>query len=191
MRVAVNQSKQTTLERLDESLQNKLIKADASEQKKKITITEIAAVSKEDELTVKIGFNLLPSKTFFSKLMFDMFFDGLKLGCISIRIPQGSFSTNDFELTPVLDMKGIPAGPHLIAVEMYELWTTGERLCQVSKEVTVDYAPINRTERLIQVPIVKSIAGADLEVVSKEEKEIIKEIGDAEKKEAISKRDEW
>lgn len=45
--------------------------------------------------------------------------------------------TDDFELTPVLDMKGISSGSHVIKVEMYVLWS-GEKLACASKEVVVD-----------------------------------------------------
>jgi hypothetical protein len=88
-------------------------------------------------------------------------------------------------------MKGIPAGPHIIKMEMYELWSSGEKLSEAAKEVTVNYVPITRAERLVRVPIVKSVAGANLEVVSESEKDIYREMGDTAKKEIISKRDEW
>jgi hypothetical protein len=98
---------------------------------------------------------------------------------------------DDFEITPVLDMKGITAGSHIIRVEMYELWSSGERLSQAAKEVAVNYVPQTRESRLIKVPIVKSVAGADLAVVSELEKDIYRDISETEKKELMSKRDEW
>jgi hypothetical protein len=60
-----------------------------------------------------------------------------------------------------MDMKGISAGSHTIKVEMCELWSSGEKLTCSSKEVAVNYVPINKEDRLIRVPIVKSIAGTD------------------------------
>ncbi len=191
MRVAVKQSKQTTLETLPKLPQKESAKAAEFEQKKQIAITEIGTVAGEDELTLRVGFKLLPSKTFFSKIRSDLFFDEQKLNCTCISIPPSPLTTDDFELTPVLDMKGIPAGPHIIRLEMYELWSNGERLCQASKEVTVHYVPKTREERLVKVPIVKSVAGADLAVVSELEKDIYREIEETEKKELVSKRDKW
>jgi D-aminopeptidase len=88
-------------------------------------------------------------------------------------------------------MKGIPAGAHKIKVEMYELWSLGEKLSQTAKEVTVDYVPQTRADRLVKVPIVKSVAGTDLAAVSESEKNIYREIEATEKKELISKRDEY
>ena len=88
-------------------------------------------------------------------------------------------------------MTGIPAGSHAIKVEMRELWPSGEKLAHASKEVTVQYVPLRREERLIKIPIVKSIAGADLIVVSASEKGIYREMEKSAKKDLISKRDEW
>ena len=88
-------------------------------------------------------------------------------------------------------MKGIAAGEYLIRVEMYEPWSSGEKLNFTSKEVTVHYVPQTRAERLVKIPTVKSVAGADLTVVSSSAKDIYREIEQDQKKESISKRDEW
>jgi hypothetical protein len=184
--------KQLTLDTLTNNAESK--KSDTPTvpgQEKQIIITEIESVTKEDELVLKVGFKLLPSKSSFSKVRSALWFDNQQISSRTISIPQSQLAVDQFELTPVLDMKGIPAGPHLIRVELYELWSTGERLCQANKEVTVDYVPMTRAERLVKVPIVKSVAGQDLEVVSESEKDIYREIEETEKKELRSKRDEW
>ena len=98
---------------------------------------------------------------------------------------------DEFELTPLLDMKGIPTGNHNIKVEMYELWSSGEKLLQTFKTVTVDYIPINRESRLVKVPCVRSVIGADLAVVSELEKDLYRDIEKTTKKEQLSKRDDW
>ncbi len=41
------------------------------------------------------------------------------------------------------------------------------------------------------VPIIKSVAGADLAIVSNAERDIYREIDERMKKEAVSKRDKW
>ena len=46
-------------------------------------------------------------------------------------------------------------------------------------------------ERLVKIPTVKSVVGADLTVVSSTAKNIYREIEQDHKQEAISKRDEW
>jgi hypothetical protein len=74
---------------------------------------------------------------------------------------------------------------------MYELWSSGEKLTCASKEVTIEYFPLRREDRLIKIPTVKSVAGADLSVVSDSEKEIYREIEENMKREEASKRDEW
>jgi hypothetical protein len=74
---------------------------------------------------------------------------------------------------------------------MYELWSSGEKLTSASKEATIEYVPVKKEDRLILVPIVKSVAGADLTIVSESQKNIYRQIEEIKKKENISKRDEW
>jgi len=190
MSAHIKQFKQTTLDNLPEVPEKEHAEAVESEHKKQILITEIETVKKEDELVLKVGFRLLPSKTAFSKITADMYFDGQNLNSIRICIPQSPLAKDDFELTPVLDMKGICAGSHSIKVEMYGLWS-GEKLAFASKEVTMKYVPKSREDRLIRIPIVKRIAGTDLAILSNAEKDIYREIEETMKKESISKRDEW
>ena len=160
-------------------------------QIKRIIITEIDTLTKEDELELKVSFTLVPSKNSFSKVKLDLWFDNQQIKSFSIMIPQSPLAKDEFELTPVLDMKGIPAGQHNIKVEMYELWSSGEKLLQTFKEVTVDYVPITRESRLVKVPSVKSVVGTDLAVVSESEKDLYRDIEKTTKKEQFSKRDDW
>jgi hypothetical protein len=88
-------------------------------------------------------------------------------------------------------MKGIGAEKYLFRVEMYEPWASGEKLNFTSKEIAVQYVPKTREERLVKIPTVKSVAGADLTVVSSSAKDIYREIEQDQKQEAISKRDKW
>ena len=184
-------SEQLTLDSLPSAPKKEPAKTTAHIQEKRIVITEIGTLTKEDELALKVGFRLLPSKTAFSKIRSDLFFNGQKLKSVSITIPQSPLATDDFELTPVLDMKGVTAGSHIIKVEMYELWSSGEKLSWTTKEVTVEYVPQTRESRLVKVPILKSVAGTDLTVVSESEKDIYREIEKTMKREHISKRDDW
>ena len=41
---------------------------------------------------------------------------------------EGPLREGEFELTPMLDMKAIAVGSYTIRVEMYELWSDGEKL---------------------------------------------------------------
>ncbi len=136
-------SKQSTLSDLFVTPKNKSDKTARIDHEKRIVITEVATVTKEDELALKVSFKLFPSKTAFSKVQSDLLFDNQKISSVSVRILQGALSADEFELTPVLNMKGIPAGIHNLRVEMYELWSSGERLSQTFKEVHVDYRATN------------------------------------------------
>jgi len=178
-----------------DSLQNVPIKesSKATEliQEKQIIITEISAITREDELALKVGFKLFPSKTAFSKVKSDLCFNNQQISSVLIRIPQGPLAGDEFELTPVLGMKGITAGSYTIRVEMYELWSDGEKLSFTSKEVAMQYVPQTRESRLVKIPIVKSFGGRNLAVVSESTKNIYREIEETMKKESVTKRDEW
>jgi hypothetical protein len=190
MLAEANRSNQTTLESLP-APSEKLNQRTASKSKKQIIITEIGTATREDESDLKISFQLLPSKAAFSKIMSELYFDNCKMNCISIVIPQGPLSRDDFELSPVLDMNGINPGPHTIKVDLYELWLSGEKLTSANKEVRINYVPIKRVDRLVKVPFVKHIAGADLIVVSDNEKVIYFQLQEDIRKEQNGKRDGW
>ncbi|MCW3995265.1 MAG: hypothetical protein NWE98_03835 [Candidatus Bathyarchaeota archaeon] len=66
-----------------------------------------------------------------------------------------------------------------------------EVLWQTVKEATVDYVPKTRQERLVRVPTVRGVAGADLAVASEVQREIYSELEEALKKEQSSRRDQW
>jgi arsenate reductase-like glutaredoxin family protein len=158
---------------------------------KQIIIVEIPIIITEDELALRVWFRLYPSKTAFSKLNLDLWFDNQQISSRLIRIPQGPLSADELELPLVLDMKGISAGAYLIRVEMYELWSDGEKLSFTQKEVAVHYVPQTREPRLIKIPIVKSFGETCLAVVCESDKDIYREIEATMKKESDSKRDEW
>jgi len=184
-------SKQLTLDNLPTAPDSEPSKTIAQMREKRIIITEIVILTKQDELALKIGFKLVPSKTAFSKVHSDLWFDNQQINSVAIRILHGPLSMDESEYTTILDMKGIPAGSHTIKVEMYELWSSGEKLSQAVKEVTVDYVPQTRESKFVKVPSVKSIAGTDLAVVSESEKDIYRGIEKTMKKEQLSKRDDW
>jgi len=191
IRADVKYSKQTTLENQPEAHKTEPAKKTAPTQQKQIEITQINTTTREDELVLEIGFRLLPSRTAFSRVTADLYFDGEKIDSLRLRILQGPLATDSLEFSSVLDITGIDKGQHTIKVEMYELWGSRETLTNTSKEVTVEYVPLKREDRLIKVPIIKSIAGANLAIISDTEKNIYREIEEGMKKEANSKRDTW
>ena len=159
--------------------------------RKQITITEIQAIIREDELALKVGFKLHPSKASFSTVKLDLWFENQQISSGLIRIPQGPLSADELELPLVLDMTGIAAGAYLIRVEMYEPWSEGEKLLFTQKEVAVHYVPQTRASRMIKIPIVKSFGEPNLAVVSASDKNIYREIEETTKKESESNRDKW
>jgi hypothetical protein len=191
MRADIKHSKQTTLGTLPEIYKAEPAKTAVPERKKQIEITEISTDTREDELIIKIGFRLLPSRTAFSRLTSNLYFDEEKIDSLRLRILQGPLATDSSEFSSVLDMTGIGKGQHTIRVEMYELWSSEEKLTSTSKEATIEYVPIRREDRLVKVPTVKSSAGADLSIISASEKNIYREIEKEMKRESDSRRDYW
>ncbi len=164
---------------------------DKSVPQKQITIIEIQTILRENELAINVGFKLFPSKTYFSKVKLDLWFDNQQISSGLIRIPQGPLSADELDFPAVLDMTGIVAGSYLIRVEMYELWSDEEKLSFAQKEIIVKYLPQKRESRLIKIPIVKSFGEPSLSVVSESDKNIYREIEETNKKESDSKRDDW
>lgn len=158
---------------------------------KAILINNIATLTKEDELALKIGFSLLPSVSYFSKIKLDLFFQEELLNSVMLGIPQSSLLKGSLEFPQILDMKGIAAGDYLVRVEMYEPWSSGEKLNFTFKEISVHYTPQTREDRLVKIPTVKSVAGSDLLVISSTAKDIYSEIDESQRKESINKRDQW
>jgi hypothetical protein len=188
--VDVKQAKQSTLE--DLSFQFNIERTrEAMKPTKAIVINNISDTTKEDELALKVEFSLLPSKFSFSKINLDLFFQEHLLNSTTISIPQSILLNDTSEFPLILDMKGIVAGEYLIRVEMYEPWSSGEKLNFSFKEIAVQYVPQTREVRLVKTPTVKSVAGSDLTVVSSSAKNIFREIEQDQKQDAISRRDEW
>jgi hypothetical protein len=185
----VKQCKQTTFDSLP-AVQQKPVQNGEANRHKQIVISEICIETKEDDLDLKVAFRLAPSKAFFSKITADPYFDGQKLHSYAVRIPQGPLSADDFDLPVSLDMRGISAGPHLIRIEMYELWNSTEKLTGSSKEVTIDYIPVHKQDRYIKMPILRNPSG-EINVVSESERDLYRETLEDAKKDLTGKRYEW
>ncbi len=79
----------------------------------------------------------------------------------------------------------------MIKVELYELWSSPDKLSSTSKELSIDHVPLRREDRLVRVPIVKSYAGTSIAIVSDSERSIHHELEEEMKREAVSQRDKW
>lgn len=189
MQADVKHSKQTTLGNIKETHEDQ--PKPKPENRKQIVISEIATLTREDELTVKVSFRLFPSPASFSTVYADLFFDEEKVEILRLRVLQGALASDCLEFSSVLDMTGISQGIYFVRAELYELWDFGERLNSTSKEVEVDFVPVKREDRLVRVPLVKSVAGASLTVVSESEKNLLRELKEEMKQEERGRRDRW
>jgi hypothetical protein len=157
---------------------------------KRICITKMESVTGIDELVLKVSFKLEPSYRAFSKIKAELFFEDTTISEVLIQVLQGSLGTNELEYSWVMDTKGIVEGTYRIRVEMYEVWSSDERLCQTCCERTVKYVPQTRHARLIKIPFVKSVTNTNLAIISDQEKQIYIDIEKATKREQLSRRNE-
>lgn len=184
--VDIKKSKQSTFDRLP--VKAKLPVETKSD--KSIVIFQLQHAVKEDELELSIGFRLLPSTLSFSNLMLELHFDNTKLNTFSISLPPSKILGDELEFPLSLDMKGIAPGSHVIKVELFEKWGTGEKLTNASKYVIVNYVPKRREDRYVKVPIVRKVDGV-LRIILPEEKELYQELEKSHRKELTSSRDQW
>ena len=186
-----NSFKQMTLDSLPSFTEKKSAETKLQNNKRQIILNEIETILRDNELVINIGFSLSPSKSSFSRIECDLFFNGQPLKQNLITIPQSPILTNDFELTPiVLDMKGLDIGFYTIKVDLCELLPFGMGTCS-SREIAVRYLPSKKEERYIKIPIVKRFEGQALEVMSESDKNIYRDIEQTIKKELASHQDEW
>jgi hypothetical protein len=182
--------KQFTLDKLPDKTPKDAMDIIKQPKEEPIAITQIEHSTKEDELALKIAFKLPPQKSF-SRVQCNLFFDNEPVNSLRVRMLSGPLATAESEFSAVLDMRGIAPGAHIIGVEMYGLWDEDERLSRTYSEQTISYVPWTRQLRLVKIPSVHSIAGADLAVVSNKEREIYSDIEKTVKKEQNSSRDDY
>jgi len=157
---------------------------------KRIYITHMETTTKVDELALKVSFKLEPSRRAFSKIKANLFFDNTHINSVLIQVLQGPLGTNESEYIWVIDTKGIAEGTYQLKVEMYELWSSGEKFCQTIQETTVNYVPQTRQSRLIKIPFVKSVTGTGITVISDQEKQLYIDMEKIIKKEQLNRRNE-
>lgn len=194
-------SKQLTLDSLPAEPQKKSPEMEKPEhpthsqtpatQNKQIAITRISSETKEDKLTLEVEFRLLPTKTVFSKIRSDFWFDEKRINSTLLDIIHSFGSTNEFYLKATLDLNGVSTGKHPVKAEMYEVSSHGEKHSHAMKEATIEYLQQSRESRLRRVPMVKRVEGQGVAIVSDREKYIYREIEDIMKKDLISKQDKW
>ncbi|MCL2288588.1 MAG: hypothetical protein FWC33_05415 [Candidatus Bathyarchaeota archaeon] len=182
MSKTIKPMKQLTFDSLSATATNQNKKTSLVAQKQ-IYITKMETITGIDELILKTSFRLEPSYRAFSKIKADLFFEDTSISTVFIQVIQGSLGTNELEYSWIMDTKGIAEGTYHLKVEMYEVWSSGEKLCQTNREATVNYVPQTRQARLIKIPLVKSVTRTDITIISNQEKQLYSNIEKAAKKE--------
>lgn len=163
------------------------LQKESTRKNKQIVINSLDLVTKYDEMVLTVEFELVPSKTFFSKIRSTLWFDDQELKTDLLAIPQSLGDIDEFQLNQKFDMRGISAGVHIIKAELCDLFHP----CSAIKEEHIDYVPIDRKAAYRKIPIAKKIAGEGFTIVSRSDKEIYTDIDKARKSELESKRDKW
>jgi hypothetical protein len=183
--VDIKKSKQATFNDLP-----RWEKETRAQLEKAISIAQLSHVITENELELTIDFRLLPSKSFFSDVSLELYFDNNKINSYLISIPSSKLLGDELNFPITLDMNGICPGSHTIKVEMYEQCKEGEKLNAASKYIILQYSPLHMEDRYIKIPIVRRIAGS-LRIILPEEQKIIKDLERSQQKELKSKKDPW
>ena len=182
----VNRARQSTFDKLPEPKAPKF----ASISNKAIEIAQLQYNIKQNELELSIVFLLLPSKNSFSNLMLDLYFDNEKLQTYTVSIPPTQLLSDELEFPVTLDLQGICPGQHTVKVEIFERWSSGEKLTSASKYVIIDYVPTRKEDRYIKVPIVRKIDGA-FRIIMPEEQDLFDQLERSRREELNGKRDHW
>jgi len=182
----VKKAKQSTFDRIPPQKSADTI----NNSEKQIIIAPLKYIIKEDELELAVAFRLLPSQLTFSNLTLEIYFNDNKLNTYLISIPPSQLLSSELEFPITLDMKGIQPGEHPIKVDMFERWSTGERLTSTTQHVSVSYTPVHRQDRYVKIPIVRKIAGA-FRIVLPQEKKLYDEFQKSRRQELNSKKDQW
>jgi len=156
---------------------------------KEITITELNATVKIDDLILNARFRLRPSKRIFSRIKADLYFDGHHVKSFYLGIPYYFARQNEFPLRSLLSLEEVSAGSHNIKMEMRGLWPSAGP--SDFKETTIEYQPIVKVRVARKIPIIRKIEGPDIAVVTDEAKKLYREMRERWKKEIRATREHW
>jgi len=156
---------------------------------KEITITELNATVKADDLVLNAKFRLRPSKRIFSRIKADLHFDGHHVKSFYLGIPYYFARQEEFPLRSILSLEEISAGAHTIKLEMLGLWPSAGP--SDIRETTIEYQPFVKTPMARAIPIIKKIEGPDIAVVTDEAKKLYREMRERWKKELMARRERW
>lgn len=164
-------------------------KTSSSKIEKSISVAQLSHEIRENELELSIDFHLSPSKSWFSNVALDLYFDNYKMESYLVSVPSSKLLGDELKFPITLDMNSIRPGEHTIKVEMYEP-REKEKLYASSKYIIIQYSPDRREDRYIKIPIVRKIAGS-FRIILPEEQDMIRDMARSQHEEMKSKRDQW
>ena len=183
--VDIKKSKQATFNELP----HWEAKTNNTQTKKSISVAQLSHLMRDNELELSIDFRLFPSKSWFSNVALDLYFDNFKMESYLISVPSSQLLGDELKFPVTLDMKSIRPGDHTIKVEMYEP-KGEEKLYASSKYIIIQHSPARKADRYIKIPIVRKVAGS-FRIILPEEQDMLRNIERGKQEEMKSKRDQW
>jgi len=156
---------------------------------KQISISELNATVKADDLIVEAKFKLASSKRIFSRIKGDLYFNGNHVKSFYLGIPYYLARQEEFPLRSVLSLEEINAGAHTIMLELVGLWPSAGS--SDSKQATFEYQPLAKAIKVREIPKIKKIEGPDIAVLTDEARKLYEQMKERWKKELVSRRERW
>jgi hypothetical protein len=155
---------------------------------KSVSISDLNAVVKNDDLVITAKFKLAPSKRIFSRIKADLYFDGKLVKSFYLGIPYYFAQCNEFPLKAILSLEEINSGSHTVELKMLGLWPyAGPPDC---KEAVFEYQPLYTAIKIRGIPKIKTIEGPAIAVLTSESKKLYEEMRERWKKELIARREQ-
>jgi len=154
---------------------------------KEVSITDLNATVKREDLILNAKFKLAPSKRIFSRIRADLHFDGQFVKSFYLGIPYYFARQEEFPLRTLLSLERVSAGTHTIKLEMLGLWPSAGP--SDIKETTMGYQPLVEVAMAGAIPTIKRIEGPGIAVVTDEAKRLYQEMRERWKRELVARRE--
>jgi len=154
---------------------------------KEVSITDLSATVKREDLILNAKFKLAPSKRIFSRIRANLHFDGQFIKSFYLGIPYYFARQEEFPLRTILSLEKVSAGTHTIKLEISGLWPSAGP--SDIKETRIEYQPIVEVPIAGAIPTIKKIEGPGIAVVTDEAKRLYQEMRERWRRELIARRE--
>jgi hypothetical protein len=154
---------------------------------KEVSITDLNAAVKREDLILNAKFKLAPSKRIFSRIRANLGFDDQLIKSFYLGIPYYYASQEEHPLRTLLSLENVNAGTHIIKLELSGLWPTAGP--SDTKEITFEYQPLVEMRITGAIPTLKKIEGPCVAVETDEARRLYEKMRQRWKRELIARRE--